>query len=281
MYPIQHVVYINLDSRPDRRIQVENELTKIGIPNPPYRFAGVQLPQKIGSGAIGCSMSHLKCLEMAKENNWDMVMIVEDDIQFTKPLNFRNQLIKFLKNHPPGSFNVLLLAGNNIPPYKKIDNTCVQVGFCQTTTGYIVCNHYYDTLIENYRAGIRNLIREPEKGILFAIDKFWYQLQERDKWLLLVPLSVTQHEDFSDIEQKVTNYHNMMLDIDKESLVKRGLKMPYVVGPNNELKFMTLSSHPTATSNTAKPKPITSSIPPDINRHVVTNNMKNIILRPS
>ena len=59
-----NTIYINLDKRPDRRIHVENELKKINIGNV-TRFKGVEMK----NGAIGCSMSHMKCVELAKNNS--------------------------------------------------------------------------------------------------------------------------------------------------------------------------------------------------------------------
>ena len=63
--------------------------------------------------------------------------------------------------------------------------------------------------------GIQKLLREPEKHILYAIDKYWFQLQEKHLWYLIIPLTVTQREDYSDIEKKQTNYSMMMTDLDK------------------------------------------------------------------
>ena len=45
---------------------------------PAERFNAIKLP----NGALGCSMSHLKCLEMAKAAGWPHLLIVEDDIKF-------------------------------------------------------------------------------------------------------------------------------------------------------------------------------------------------------
>ena len=83
---IKHAFYINLESRPDRQIYVEKELKKIGIKAD--RFNAIKLP----NGALGCSMSHLKCIEMAKENDWEHILIVEDDIQFLNHELFMNQI---------------------------------------------------------------------------------------------------------------------------------------------------------------------------------------------
>jgi glycosyl transferase family 25 len=209
---IKNALYINLAMRTDRKKHVEEQLSNIGIKA--ERFNAIELK----NGAVGCSMSHLKCLEMAKQNNWEHVLITEDDILFLNPTLFVNQINAFLNNHK--NFDVLLIAGNNMPPYTKIDNSCVKVTRCQTTTGYLVKQHYYDTLINNYREGIKNLISEPSKHILYAIDKYWFKLQEKDKWYLIIPLTVTQREDYSDIEKRRTNYTNVMIDLDKKKFMK-------------------------------------------------------------
>jgi glycosyl transferase family 25 len=205
---IKHAFYINLESRPDRKAHVEEQLTTIGIQA--IQFKAI----KLQNGAIGCSLSHLKLLQMAKKNNWPHILIVEDDILFTNPSIFITSFNHFLSNHP--TFDVALISGNNIPPHTQIDNSCVKIYHCQTTTGYIVQNHYYDILINNYTEGIAKLLKEPSKHILYAIDKYWFSLQEKDDWYLIIPLTVTQREDYSDIEKRKTNYSWLMLDLNKE-----------------------------------------------------------------
>jgi len=205
---IKHAFYINLESRPDRKAHVEEQLTTIGIQA--IQFKAI----KLQNGAIGCSLSHLKLLQMAKQNNWPHILIVEDDILFTNPSIFITSFNHFLSNHP--TFDVALISGNNIPPHTQIDNSCVKIYHCQTTTGYIVQNHYYDILINNYTEGIAKLLKEPSKHILYAIDKYWFSLQEKDDWYLIIPLTVTQREDYSDIEKRKTNYSWLMLDLNKE-----------------------------------------------------------------
>jgi glycosyl transferase family 25 len=210
---IKHAFYINLLSRPDRKQHVERQLQSVGIRG--QRFNAIKMP----NGAIGCSMSHLKIIETAKANDWDHVLIVEDDILFTNPNLFVQQFNKFLSNHK--DFDVVLIAGNNIPPYLTIDDSCVQVSHCQTTTGYLVQKHYYDILIKNYKDGILFLMKEPHNHKLYAIDKYWFNLQAIHKWYLITPLSVTQREDYSDIEKRPTNYTHVMLDLDKTAFFQR------------------------------------------------------------
>jgi glycosyl transferase family 25 len=167
------------------------------------------------NGAIGCSMSHLKCLQMAKDQGWSHVLICEDDIQFLNPDLFINQTNAFLMSHKKLDWDVLLLAGNNMLPYEKQSINCIKVHHCLTTTGYIVQCHYYDKLIQNYKEGIQKLMKDPENKKLYAIDKYWIKLQEIDNWFLIIPLSVVQMEDYSDIENKKTDFRKYMLDYNK------------------------------------------------------------------
>jgi len=202
-----NVIYINLASRTDRNTHVQNELKKIGVNNP-ERFNAI----KLEDGALGCSMSHLKCIELAKKNNYEYVFICEDDIEFLNPELFLTQLHSFLNSNI--SWNVVLVAGNNMLPYLPGNDTCIKILNCQTTTGYIVKREYYDTLIDNYKTGIKNLLKEPFNNE-YKIDKYWFKLQRKDNWYLIIPLTIVQREDYSDIEKKVTNFRNYMLDYNK------------------------------------------------------------------
>ena len=203
----------SLDSRRDRKIHVEQQLASVGLPI--NRFNAIRL----ANGALGCSMSHLKCLQLAKAANWPHVLICEDDIKFLNTDVFEDQLDGFLSNN--ADWDVILIAGNNMPPYRVHDDFSVQVSHCQTTTGYIVKHNYYDRLIQNIKEGIHHLMMEPHKHMFFAIDKYWLQLQKEDKWFLIVPLTVVQRVDYSDIERRMTNYTRVMTDLNKDSLMNQ------------------------------------------------------------
>uniref|UniRef100_A0A6C0BBG3 Glycosyl transferase family 25 domain-containing protein n=1 Tax=viral metagenome TaxID=1070528 RepID=A0A6C0BBG3_9ZZZZ len=210
---IKHAFYINLEARVDRKYHVEQQFSILQLPI--NRFNAIRLP----NGAIGCSMSHLKCLQIAKENGWSHVLVCEDDIKFLDPAVFQRQLNGFLeKNH---DWDVVLLAGNNMPPYETNDSYSVKVRQCQTTTGYIVKAHYYDKLIKNIKDGIQQLMREPHRHTFFAIDKYWFHLQQEDNWFLIIPLTVVQRVDYSDIEKRMTNYTRAMTDLDKDFLMNQ------------------------------------------------------------
>jgi glycosyl transferase family 25 len=210
---ITNAFYINLEHRTDRKEHVENELNNIGIKA--TRFNAI----KMINGAVGCSMSHLKILQNAQKNNLDHVLIVEDDITFLDPELFKTQINKFFELHND-NWDVILLAGNNMPPYERIDDTCVKVSRCQTTTGYLVNKHYINMLVYNIKLGLTQLINKPTEHVNYAIDKFWFSLQGSGNWYLITPLTVVQREDYSDIEKRVINYQSLMQDLDKAELFK-------------------------------------------------------------
>lgn len=245
-----HALYINLESRSDRKEHVETQLNalKIGMRNLNFeRFNAI----KNENGAIGCSMSHLSCIKLAKARNWDHVLVCEDDILFTNVPLFLKQLNKFLAT--VSNWDVVLLAGNNIPPFQVINDACIRISNCQTTTAYIVRRHYYDKLIYNYREGINLLMRNPTHKIHYAIDRYWFQLQRQGKWFLITPLSVVQREDYSDIEERVTNYSHLMLDIDKEQLIRKMMEQN-----NNDINLK--KSQSIQTNQIIEPSKISQSI---------------------
>lgn len=210
---VKHAFYINLEHRTDRKNHVESELYKIGVKA--QRFNAI----KMENGAIGCSMSHLRLLQDAVKNDLEHIMIVEDDITFLDPELFKRQINKFFELHG-NEWDVILLAGNNMPPYTKMDDTCIQVTHCQTTTGYLVNGHYIKLLMQNVKTGLTNLLNNPQNHRQFAIDKFWFILQQSCKWYLIIPPTVVQREDYSDIEKRMTNYTGLMTDLDKKDLFK-------------------------------------------------------------
>ena len=158
---LQNNFVINLESRLDRLVHVEAEFRKIDLKC--NRFNAI----KMKNGAVGCTLSHIKCLELAIQNDYDQVFICEDDITF---LN-HNQMMKSLKkfNNKINTWDVLLIGGNVIQPYTQIEDFCLKVTNIQTTTGYVVNKHYYATLMDNFKTGLEQLLRTNEKNFMRLI----------------------------------------------------------------------------------------------------------------
>ena len=210
----EHTLFINLDHRKDRLEHVEKEFEKMGIQG--ERFNAI----KTASGAVGCTLSHIKCLEIAKERDYEQVFICEDDITFTNPELFKQNIEKFCMNEDI-MWDVLIIGGNNVPPYKQYYDYCARVFNCQTTTGYIVKQDFYDIMIKNFKEGVANLMRDPSNKRMYAIDIYWKKLQMENFWYMITPPTVTQYENYSDIENRNLNYDHLLLDMDKTWLIQQ------------------------------------------------------------
>jgi hypothetical protein len=162
---------------------------------------------------------------------------VEDDITFLNPELFKTNFDTFLQRNG-NNWDVILLAGNNMPPYDVIDDVCIKVKRCQTTTGYLVNGHYIKKLMTNVKMGLTSLICNPGRHAMYAIDKFWFVLQAVDKWFLIIPLTVVQREDYSDIEKKRINYQKIMTDLDKKEMFEAIAKARARAEQQNQLGKM-------------------------------------------
>lgn len=209
----KYTLFINLQHRTDRLEHVLNEFKKMGIETA-ERFNAI----KTITGNVGCSLSHIRCIEIAKERDYPYVFICEDDITFTNPQLLLDNMQKF--NAIQTNWDMLIIGGNTGPPFQQISDFYIRVFNVQTTTGYIIQKHYYDTLLNNFKDGMNKLIREPANKKQYAIDMYWKQLQQRDQWYMITPLTVVQYYDYSDIEQAVVSYEGLMLDLEKKELIE-------------------------------------------------------------
>jgi glycosyl transferase family 25 len=198
---ISKILYINLEHRTDRKLQIEGELRWTNIPEEKIiRIDAI----KNENGAIGCTMSHIKCIKLAKELNLENVLILEDDFSFRKDnfINRINQLKNFIEIN---DWDIFLFSGNkefvtNIKDYNDI----YKVVRSQTTSGYLVNKNYYDKLLNNFETGL-NLyqtidLTNPQSK--YSIDIFWKKLQKNDRWYITKPTIGFQRKSFSDITKK-------------------------------------------------------------------------------
>lgn len=87
----QKAFYINLDSRPDRKIQMEEELLKYGLDTFFNRSSAfipkiddlLNKPDELGARKHGgCGRSHVNLVKYAKEEGMKNILIFEDDATF-------------------------------------------------------------------------------------------------------------------------------------------------------------------------------------------------------
>lgn len=199
----QHL-YINLDKRVDRKEKIEKELIEFGFIKP-NRISAIE--NEIG--LIGCSLSHIKCLEEAKKNNWSHVLIMEDDIYFVNKERCKNLIEKYIDY----DYDVLFLgAWIRDNKYSKIDDNLIKIKNAYTSHSYIVKSHYYDKLIQNLREGIELKKNNPNDE-QYNIDNYWGKLQNSDNWFCLRPIMCSQYNDYSNNFNTVRELDNSIKTI--------------------------------------------------------------------
>ena len=185
---VDKVVYINLDHREDRRQSILKQL-EVFPSEKVLRFSAI----KESNGAIGCTKSHIAIIKMAIQNKWKNVLILEDDAIWNK----FDEGYALLEKLVSKSYDVITL-GITIPKY---DTRTYKLHFGCTTTAYLVDGHYYETLLDNYENGLERFL-ETGIDIVYAIDRHWRHLMERDNWYCIVPCLMYQASTWSDIQNR-------------------------------------------------------------------------------
>lgn len=202
---IDHIFYINLERRPDRREQIEEELNNMQLSY--ERFNAVdRVP-----GCVGCCYSHLSVLKLAKERGYKNVLIFEDDFTFrVSKEEFERRLNAFFELYGD-NYDVFMLSYNMressdvVMQDGSYDFKMKQVLYAQTASGYIVNSKYYDKLINLYEWAFPMLERTGEHWI-YMNDVVWKCLQRSDRWYCMEPRYGVQRESFSDLAGGVCNY---------------------------------------------------------------------------
>jgi glycosyl transferase family 25 len=190
MDQIEKVIYINLAHRTDRRNQIEKELSVF----PSYKIIRFDAIYEKDRGHLGCSKSHIAVLEMAIANKWKNYLVVEDDMMWNMFQAGSQILNKIIKENP----DVVVLGGSAI----DCDKITYKLRRCCCTTAYLVFEHYYETLLSNFKEGATLLEENYNSHNSYAIDQHWMKLQERDKWYIVSPIMCLQRAGYSDINGK-------------------------------------------------------------------------------
>ena len=193
---IDKIIYINLDHRTDRREEIEIELEEMGLTY--ERFPAI----KDVSGAVGCCKSHLAVLKQARDQGYQNVLVLEDDFQFVVDKTEFEKQIGQLFEIP---FDVCLLAYNTNYLHESPYPFLSKIKDAQTTAGYLIQSHYYDTLIAQWEHGLK-MFQETGNEPLYTCDQSWKTLQERDTWYCFTERMGIQRESYSDIQKGVISY---------------------------------------------------------------------------
>ena len=212
---ITHVVYINLDSREDRKNDMEDQL-KVFNKGQVTRVPAVKDDKY---PYIGCLKSHRDVLTLAKEKAWDNVLILEDDVHWQN-VDKSYSIFEELVNKP---YDVIMLGGTS----PKFDDHTKKILEAKTSSAYLVKKSYYDTIINKINDILRYFeselysdkpINKEESANIHkkvAYDEaVYFPLQKADSWYIVYPPLMMQKKSFSDIEGQEVEYDKLYTKID-------------------------------------------------------------------
>lgn len=203
MEQVSVIFYINLESRTDRKEHFLAEIKKLCIDESKIiRIDAV----KDSNGALGCTKSHIKALELFMDNPlWDTCMIFEDDYTFydTSIENNNERLKLFFSNFT--DWGILLLASNKggKPSIKTHIDGIELLTYSQTTSGYCIHKDSVKEIYENFKLSAELLEKSNSKP-KHALDIYWNKLNM--KRYSFKPNMGYQYVSFSDIEKRVVHY---------------------------------------------------------------------------
>lgn len=178
------VVYINLENREDRKKLIKEEMDKMGIPEDKiHKVSGVFIPK---NGHKGCVQSHILALQMAKMNNWDTTLILEDDAELNvSEEEFKSKLSNILDFLKDKEWDVIMIGKANTVE-KENHNDIIKLKSGTTSTGYIIKKHYYNKLLDLF-IDCNNHMTTDKWGNTnnfepYALDQKWSELQNKDNW---------------------------------------------------------------------------------------------------
>ena len=219
------VNYINLKSRLDRKVSIEQQLSRMQIPF--TRTEAVDVRRNLTAlndcwdesdlnrcaGKQGCKESHLKVLETHMlSGRKNPIVVFEDDfvwLEHVEPSYVPSLILDFAERFPDWKViglsmnifdkhhtNVTVTVGSNVRGTSEI----VEIRNAQTTHGYAVRSPYLPILVQAFREC------NVKGSFLAAIDQCWKPLQALGGWYGFSPQLGTQKPGHSDIENTDVAY---------------------------------------------------------------------------
>lgn len=200
------IVYINLDSRPDRNEMAQKEFEKIGIE--PIRIPGVVYKGTDNphyNGIAGCTLSHVECLKMAIERKAN-ILVFEDDVKFLP--NTLEIVEAALNEIQQFSYDMLYWGGNICAPIQQVSDHLGKLSHSQSTHAYSVSANFAEKLLSY----IPNQI--------YPLDLVYTQNAVKNhNCYITVPMVAVQQTSYSDIEGQVVDYETWMPDRFQKNLI--------------------------------------------------------------
>lgn len=191
---------VNLDRRPDRWSECVVEFENKELKNI-ERVSAVDgkdlmfFSQKVNSSALALILTNEKIFESAIKNDYETILILEDDVEFTDQVKDISSFVEKL----PENWDMIYFGGNH--------NTHVGYKSPEVINDKVVKLHH---TFSTHCIGINKKAYQPILDRIRKMDQpldvIYSDLQKKLNVYSFSPAMATQRVSFSDIENKVTDY---------------------------------------------------------------------------
>ena len=180
----ERIYVINLKSRADRRVEMAEQLERVGLglASPQVQLFEAVRPDSPGAfpsiGTRGCFMSHLQVLRDARDRGLASVLILEDDLNFVKDFGTRFEPVRrCLQQQPWGMFYGSYTFYGEAPTLP--DAPCVQADAqlpISTTAFVAVHGAWIGRLIKYLEAMLQRPAGDPAGGPMHVDGAYcWFR----------------------------------------------------------------------------------------------------------
>jgi hypothetical protein len=206
---------INLEQDSERKKSIEKEFINTSIELKFFNAIGHKI------GWIGCLKSHLEIISIAKQNNLDMVLIIEDDA-YIENIEYFNKnfpiILEYLKKNKD-KWNIFH-GGPNINKHSIISNIYLREPYlfdlskCSLTTFIIYNSNVYDFFIDFLKVDEKKL-KSTNKIDMIIYNKF--------NCITSYPCLIWQKEFLSNITGKIRTDFKIIKN-SRDKIFKRLIK---------------------------------------------------------
>lgn len=215
---VEKCIVINLPERTDRLEKIKSELIRIKFPEDKIIIMEACFNE---NGALGCSLSHLAAVKMAKNEGWKNVLILEDDTIFNSLSEICQPINDLFHSLSTRNWDAALLSGQYYKIKKVNDEPetspfLFRCYFAYGANSYIINHTVYQSLIYAYEASVTKL-KEGKRREIYTLDSLWMLLMHENSWYCLYPCVAYQGAGFSNIENTYLNRYESFR-VSKEKL---------------------------------------------------------------
>jgi hypothetical protein len=199
---ITNVVYVNLDSRTNRRSNIEEQL-QIFNPEQIHRIPGI-VPEILDTAHknVALAKAHLNGVKLARDNKWENTLFLEDDSVWAN-LEAGFPVFEKLINQP---YDAIMLGAHDA----DYDKETFRVKSATNGASYLLHISHYDVYIEKLESMINSFVPGVTKhedlqgdGVVFKA------LQKEYKWYVVSPPLMIQKSGYSNRQNKHINFSSV------------------------------------------------------------------------